>query len=144
MVRELDREEKSNYTLIVKASEDCINTPENLSLSQPKAISIKSSENEIYQITSQLNLKTQTMKNEQQLIESHVSKENLAVAQKYSSEIFHQHDSTLVRVLIYVKDINDNPPVFTQKIFTGGVTTSTSFGTQFMKLTVSINVIFSF
>uniref|UniRef100_A0A8D8D154 Cadherin-23 n=2 Tax=Culex pipiens TaxID=7175 RepID=A0A8D8D154_CULPI len=143
VVRELDREKKSNHTLIVKASENCINTPENLALSQPRAIAVKSSENDVYQIASQThfvsvqNFETnQTVKNVQQmqLNEYHSSK---AVAEKYSSDFFYQRESTLVRVLIYVQDINDNPPVFTQKIFTGGVTTSTTFGTQFMKLTVN-------
>lgn len=146
MVRELDREKKSNHTLIVKASENCINTPENLALSQPRAIAVKSSENDVYQIASQThfvsvqNFETnQTVKNVQQmqLNEYHSSK---SVAEKYSSEFFYQRESTLVRVLIYVQDINDNPPVFTQKIFTGGVTSSTTFGTQFMKLTVCIYV----
>jgi hypothetical protein len=41
-------------------------------------------------------------------------------------------DNTLVRILVHVQDINDNAPQFVSKIFTGGVTTSTDFGTQFM------------
>ncbi|CAH0406856.1 unnamed protein product [Chilo suppressalis] len=37
-----------------------------------------------------------------------------------------------LRVLIEVNDINDNPPRFTRKIFTGGVTTEADFGIEFM------------
>lgn len=46
-------------------------------------------------------------------------------------------DNTLVRIFINVRDINDNPPKFSTKIFTGGVTTSTNFGTEFMHITAS-------
>ena len=46
-------------------------------------------------------------------------------------------DNTLVRILVLVEDINDNAPEFISKIFTGGVTTSTSFGTEFMQIKVS-------
>ena len=52
---------------------------------------------------------------------------------KFTKDMF-QEDSTLVKVIVYINDINDNPPVFTRKIFTGGVTTSAHFGSSFMQV----------
>lgn len=37
-------------------------------------------------------------------------------------------------MIIQVEDINDNPPKFLHKVFTGGVSTATTFGTKFMHL----------
>lgn len=45
-------------------------------------------------------------------------------------------DDTTLKVVINVMDINDNPPKFVSKIFTGGVTTEADFGTQFMQVKV--------
>ena len=41
-------------------------------------------------------------------------------------------DKSLLRVSIRVKDVNDNAPKFTQRIYTGGITTEADFGTVFM------------
>nr|XP_033326560.1 cadherin-23 isoform X1 [Megalopta genalis]XP_033326561.1 cadherin-23 isoform X1 [Megalopta genalis]XP_033326562.1 cadherin-23 isoform X1 [Megalopta genalis] len=41
---------------------------------------------------------------------------------------------TTLKVIIDVTDVNDNPPKFVSKIFTGGVTTDADFGTQFMQV----------
>ncbi|KZC14307.1 Cadherin-23 [Dufourea novaeangliae] len=41
---------------------------------------------------------------------------------------------TTLKVIIDVVDVNDNPPKFVSKIFTGGVTTEVDFGTQFMQV----------
>lgn len=43
-------------------------------------------------------------------------------------------DGTLVQIVVHVQDINDNPPVFVSKIFTGGLTTAADFGTTIMTL----------
>ncbi|XP_063244010.1 cadherin-23 [Bacillus rossius redtenbacheri] len=43
-------------------------------------------------------------------------------------------DSTVLRVLVNVEDINDNPPLFVKKVFTGGVTTEADFGAEFMHI----------
>lgn len=43
-------------------------------------------------------------------------------------------DGTLVQIVIHVQDINDNPPVFVSKIFTGGLTTAADFGTTIMNV----------
>ncbi|XP_026823898.1 cadherin-23 isoform X2 [Ooceraea biroi] len=45
---------------------------------------------------------------------------------------FDEADDTLLQVVVKVDDINDNAPRFTNKVFTGGVTTDADFGTQFM------------
>lgn len=39
---------------------------------------------------------------------------------------------------VTVRDVNDNPPIFTRKIFTGGVTTEADFGIEFMHVKVSV------
>lgn len=49
---------------------------------------------------------------------------------------FDTHDDTTLRVVVRVNDINDNPPKFIKKIFTGGVTTEADFGTEFMQIKV--------
>lgn len=79
ILQSLDRETKESYTLLVKASEDCINKPESLSF-------------------------------------------------------FDSADDTLLKVIVNVLDVNDNPPKFIHKIFTGGVSTATTFGTKFMSV----------
>lgn len=35
-------------------------------------------------------------------------------------------------MIINVLDVNDNPPRFVKRVFTGGVSTATDFGTKFM------------
>lgn len=75
----LDRELKSNYTLIVQATNDCFRIPHRIEKFDPK-------------------------------------------------------DNSMLQVLIGVKDVNDNPPKFVKKIFTGGITTDTEYGTVFMSI----------
>nr|XP_022904889.1 cadherin-23 [Onthophagus taurus] len=43
-------------------------------------------------------------------------------------------DPTILKVIVRVDDVNDNPPRFLHRIFTGGVSTATDFGTKFMKI----------
>ncbi|XP_073991281.1 cadherin 88C isoform X3 [Rhodnius prolixus] len=43
-------------------------------------------------------------------------------------------DDTTLKLIIKVIDINDNPPTFVKKVFTGGVTTEADFGTEFMQV----------
>ena len=54
-----------------------------------------------------------------------------------NQNFFNESDDTLLKVIITVTDINDNPPKFISKVFTGGVTTEADFGTQFMYVKVS-------
>lgn len=43
-----------------------------------------------------------------------------------------QNDRSFLKVIIRIKDVNDNAPKFTQKVYTGGITTEADFGTVFM------------
>lgn len=49
-----------------------------------------------------------------------------------TQSFFDTDDDTQLKVIIQVLDVNDNPPKFIHKVFTGGVSTATSFGTKFM------------
>lgn len=55
-----------------------------------------------------------------------------------NSSFFDASDDTLLKVIVKVNDMNDNPPQFTHRVFTGGVSTVTSFGTKFMHVKVSL------
>lgn len=56
---------------------------------------------------------------------------------KYQKEI----DSvSSLKVNINVNDVNDNPPKFVSKIFTGGITTEADFGVEFMHIKVFLKV----
>lgn len=46
-------------------------------------------------------------------------------------------DSSVLHVVVNVMDINDNAPKFIKQIFTGGFTTETDYGTEFMRVKVS-------
>lgn len=124
VVNELDREIKQNYSLIVKASEDCLNLPKPLNESTakiPKAAKLinRKAKNEINRFTDSLNVVNGT-----EVIEY----EELEVDSMIAG------DATLIRILILIQDINDSPPRFAKKIFTGGVSTSADFGTEIMTL----------
>ncbi|XP_060803722.1 cadherin-23 [Amyelois transitella] len=58
-----------------------------------------------------------------------LASEDCVATPKYEPEV--DSLSTLA-VKVTVTDINDNPPKFTRKIFTGGVTTEADFGIEFM------------
>ncbi|XP_071547487.1 cadherin-23 isoform X5 [Panulirus ornatus] len=79
-MKELDREMEDHYTLLIKATEDCLTLP------QPVAF-------------------------------------------------FDPRDDTLLKVHVFVNDINDNAPKFTREVFTGGITTASDFGLEVMRLT---------
>ncbi|XP_044743020.1 cadherin-23, partial [Chrysoperla carnea] len=49
-----------------------------------------------------------------------------------NQSFFEESDDTLLKVTVFVDDINDNAPKFINRVFTGGVTTAADFGTQFM------------
>lgn len=55
-----------------------------------------------------------------------------------SNQDFSQDDDSLLKVLVFVNDINDHAPKFVKSIFTGGVTTEADFGTEFMQIKVSM------
>ena len=123
---ELDREKKPNYTLVVKATEDCLSSPEAFNMTASKTSKIINSKlrkpkSEINRFTDPQNIVNGT----EDTVEQYESSETSQLV---------ADDATLVRVIVQVQDINDNPPRFVQKIFTGGVATSADFGTEIMKI----------
>jgi hypothetical protein len=122
--RELDREMKANYTLLVKASEDCSNFPNITALQTPRNIAanrLRKAKNENSRFMSSQNIVNGT--------ESTVEEDDDDEETPESSQLVAD-DATLVQVIVYVQDINDNQPRFVQKTFTGGVTTSANFGAE--------------
>ncbi|GIY56276.1 cadherin-23 [Caerostris darwini] len=68
-------------------------------------------------------------------------KQNYSLIVQASDDCFHQpspmsyfdpRDNSLLQIHVGVRDINDNPPRFIKRIFTGGITSETDFGTAFM------------
>nr|CAH7720091.1 unnamed protein product [Callosobruchus chinensis] len=51
-----------------------------------------------------------------------------------NESFFDEDDDTQLKVVVDVLDENDNPPRFVHKVFTGGVSTATIFGTKFMQV----------
>lgn len=49
---------------------------------------------------------------------------------------FSQDDDSLLKVFVFVNDINDHAPEFVKRVFTGGVTTEADFGSEFMQIKV--------
>lgn len=49
---------------------------------------------------------------------------------------FSQDDDSLLKVFVFVNDINDHAPEFVKRVFTGGVTTEADFGAEFMQIKV--------
>lgn len=124
---ELDREKRQNYSLIIKATEDCLSPPEALNLTSskfPKIINskLRKPKSDVNRFTDSQNI----VNGSDDVIEQEESEPE-------SSQLVAD-DPTLVHVIVYVQDINDSPPKFVQKIFTGGVATSADFGTEIMKV----------
>lgn len=149
--KELDREFKTNHTLIIKATEDCSKPPQPLVFPTVEALA-----NETLGYENDLNPKIILNRNQGTLkYLDHIDRFKMSKTlthnsndyfiqsseaprfESYTGGILVIEDSTLVRIIIYVKDVNDNPPQFISKVFTGGVTTSTSFGSEFMRVEAS-------
>ncbi|KAJ1522204.1 hypothetical protein ONE63_002512 [Megalurothrips usitatus] len=107
VAKELDREVASEHILLIKASEDCLHRP------SPRDIKSVETSNSLSYIPVD-------------------GASNLSLIDGWT---FDPKDDTLLRVIIKVVDINDNPPHFVKKVFTGGVTTEADFGTEFMQVT---------
>ncbi|XP_055907178.1 cadherin-23 [Eupeodes corollae] len=117
--KELDREVKANHTLYIRATEHCSESP-----------SIRNN-GQKFSRRQMDNTHIMSMGNRKHMnypSSDATSNENNLGDDELMS------DNTVVRVLVRVLDINDNPPRFRSKIFTGGFTTSADFGTKFMKI----------
>jgi len=110
VAKELDREKNATHELVIKASEDCLHAP------TPRG----------------------TRSTQQRAAPSAGAKAEMKVANSTMMNWeFDPKDDTLLRVIVKVLDVNDNPPKFVKRVFTGGVTTEADFGTEFMQVLVS-------
>jgi hypothetical protein len=119
VMRELDREARQNYSLIVKATEDCLNPPQMLNMTasrQPMTSRLRKAKSESL-------IGDDFMQTTEEYEEFQIETDSMII-----------DDATLVRVVVLVQDVNDNPPRFTKKVFTGGVSTSADFGHEIMKI----------
>lgn len=161
--QELDREVKSNYTLLVKATEDCDSTRPSAAEGaiSTTTMSTRIPEPDLDNSVSESRIyETRRMPGRHKTISSRYADESQRYVhsrslrsvsgnhklQDVKREIANRlqdgvsieemlsEDSTLVKVAVYVDDINDNAPQFESKVFTGGVTTEADFGTPFMQI----------
>lgn len=141
--KELDREIIAVHNLIIKATEDCVNVPEPLVVSEVGKLSYDNETMDNIESATIRNIskiskevdKFNRFKHSRNLGEDasveEESIENLN-AEQLNSGLFLLEDNSLVRIAVHVIDINDNAPAFTSKIFTGGITTAADFGSEFM------------
>uniref|UniRef100_A0A1B0B4Y0 Cadherin domain-containing protein n=1 Tax=Glossina palpalis gambiensis TaxID=67801 RepID=A0A1B0B4Y0_9MUSC len=135
--KELDRELQSNYSLYVKASTSCTSGENILKNKQNKIeIEIDQKSEKTHYRTQQASVYKPEIYNRykhSRTIRSLRDEEAAAFNNASVRELF-KADSTVVKVEIHVADINDNPPKFQSKIFTGGITTNADFGARFMRV----------
>lgn len=138
---ELDREVKSNHTLLVKASEDCSKKPVNITLPVVPDMERMSYHSALTRTqTSQKFDWFNRYKHSRSLRD--INENNTRTTKQTDEEPYFQsllsgalnEDGTLVQVIVYVDDINDNAPAFVSNVFTGGVTTAADFGTTIMNV----------
>lgn len=147
VTKELDRERQPNHTLIIKATEDCLSPPTSLMYNISQQALLESSEDQAIPKSRVINSRLKMMDNYERFKQSQnlmydidsASEEDdvnikprFPMAEALVSNNLVAEDSTLVKVIVNVQDINDNKPQFITKIFTGGVATSADFGTKFM------------
>ncbi|KAH8330723.1 hypothetical protein KR067_006821 [Drosophila pandora] len=145
--RELDREVVGNFTLYVRATENCGNDSltavekrrhMGIEISSRLDSLLHQRESGIDRFKHSRQLRS-AESGEYQLEEDRdgelVSYESYDGSQEErSQEPNPEKDSTVVKVKVRVLDINDNPPRFRSKIFTGGITTNADFGLKFMRV----------
>ncbi|XP_017067176.2 LOW QUALITY PROTEIN: cadherin-23 [Drosophila eugracilis] len=140
--RELDREVAANFTLYVRATENCGN--DSLSGGGKRRRMGIEINNRLGGYLHNQKIEYDRFKHSRQLRspesneygpedEEMASYENYDTTQEDQAEAL-KPDSTVVKVNVRVLDINDNPPRFRSKIFTGGITTNADFGLKFMRV----------
>ncbi|XP_043655694.1 cadherin-23 [Drosophila teissieri] len=145
--RELDREVEANFTLYVRATENCRN--DSLTGADKRrrmGIEINS---RLGGIVHNQQFGYDRFKHSRHLRSAESSEYGPEDAEMSSYEAYDSSqedpsgglatahpelDSTVVKVKVRVLDINDNPPRFRSKIFTGGITTNADFGLKFMRV----------
>ncbi|XP_067619192.1 cadherin-23 [Eurosta solidaginis] len=152
VVKELDRELIANYTLFIRATENCAQDTEqsgganrrfdsyydnsgHSSMGRKLAGFLHSTHSSFDRFKNSRNLRSVVKQNDTTSMQDAYDDEVEDAQQEApTSEELLSYDSTVVRVLVRVLDINDNPPHFRTKVFTGGITTNADFGTKFMRL----------
>ncbi|XP_039274949.1 cadherin-23, partial [Nilaparvata lugens] len=83
----------------------------------------------IHQITAVKELDREVQERHELIVKA---SEDCATTPPTNNSWFELRDETLLKLIVNVNDINDNPPLFVKNVFTGGVTTEADFGTEFM------------
>ncbi|XP_037731996.1 cadherin-23 [Drosophila subpulchrella] len=145
--RELDREVVANFTLYVRATENCGN--DSLTGGGKRRRMGIEINNRLGGFLHNQQIGYDRFKHSRQLRspetnEYEIEDGEMASYENYDSSqedqsgglapIHPESDSTVVKVKVRVLDINDNPPRFRSKIFTGGITTNADFGLKFMRV----------
>lgn len=133
--KELDREIKPFYYLHVRATENCLQQPSSMEYSINKKLEIEI-DNEPLKPFSRRHggfLRNSPVIYDRYKHSRSIRSTNEANDTLTSGEVLMTSSAT-VRLKIKVLDINDNPPRFRTKIFTGGITTNADFGTKFMRV----------
>ncbi|CAH0553770.1 unnamed protein product [Brassicogethes aeneus] len=98
---------------------------------------IAGNENNLFTLNPHKHVLTTTKRLDRERQQSHLllikATENCSSAPLMNS-FFDATDDTQLKVLVNVIDVNDNPPKFVHRVFTGGVSTATAFGTNFMEV----------
>lgn len=133
ILKELDREVKPNHTLIVKATENCSKQPSNITLPKSPPLS-RSYHSALTRTNSQTKLLDFYNRFKHSRSLRSISDENYFDGDMVTDDVDESHDNvhfqslvsgilnddnTLVQVIVHVNDINDNAPVFENKVFTG-------------------------
>jgi len=145
--RELDREVMANFTLYVRATENCGN--DSLTGGGKRRRMGIEINNRLGGFLHNQQIGYDRFKHSRQLRSPETNEYEAEDGEMASYETYDssqedqsggpapthpESDSTVVKVKVRVLDINDNPPRFRSKIFTGGITTSADFGLKFMRV----------
>lgn len=148
--RRLDREMKSNYTLLIRASSQC--NPSAIphltgAISYASLYSVNNPTMTVHSNIDSIAARRRTKRSSGIVAsqKSTLSKKSLQVNTEDSEHMnavstfdyakidaMLAEDKSLLKLIINIRDDNDNKPKFSQSIYTGGLTTESEFGTVFM------------